>query len=157
MFIIDLVKKLFFFIQGLFLYSLLALPAFADAAPAPASAQTSIDPCSAEAQKTGGIATMLCKLGGDNIGNTIRNVIVFFVIIGVIFALVFLLLGGIKWITSKGEKTEVEAARNQIVAALVGLLFIILAVFLLSIVLSAFGINWADLVIPNIGSTTPQQ
>lgn len=136
-------KKLSVFISSLFTYLFLVLPALA-------ITPIGIDPCVTGAQND--IAQTLCKLGGGNTGNTIRNVIVFFVMIGVIFALIFLLLGGIKWITSKGEKTEVEAARNQIVAALVGLLFIILAVFLLSIILSAFGISWTDLKIPIIGT-----
>lgn len=62
----------------------------------------------------------------------------------------YLIYGGVKWITSKGEKTEVEAARNHIIAAIVGLIVVVLAVFIVSIVLAAFGIKFNQLTIPNI-------
>lgn len=46
------------------------------------------------------------------------------IILAGIIAFVFLLLGGIKWITSGGDKGNVEAARNQIVQALIGLIVV---------------------------------
>ena len=145
MLIMELVKKLFFLIQGLFIYPFLALPAFAQT---PAS----VNPCEST---TAGISKTLCDLGGGNMANTIRNIIVFLVILAVVIALLYLLYGGIKWITSKGEKTEVEAARNHIMAAIMGLIIVFLALFILSIVLAAFGISFTQLKIPNIGSTAP--
>lgn len=142
MLIMNLVKKLFALASGLFTY--LTLPVFAYAA-------TVVDPCT---NSTGFVKT-LCNLGGNNIGQTIRNIVVFMIIIAVLVALIYLLYGGIKWITSRGEKTEVEAARNHIMAAVIGLIVVFLAVFILSVVLAAFGIDFADLIIPNIGSATP--
>ena len=140
-------KKLFFFIQGLFTYLFLALPAFA---------QTSVDPCGVDAtgkSTATDIAGILCNLGGPNIANTIRNIVVFFVILAVVIALLYLVYGGIKWITSRGEKDQVEAARNHVIAAIVGLIVVFLAIFILSIVLAAFGIKFDQLKIPNIGTT----
>lgn len=99
-----------------------------------------------------GIAKTLCALGGDQIANTIRNVVVLFIVLAVVIALLYLLYGGIKWITSKGEKTEVEAARAHIVAAVVGLIVVFLSIFILSIVLAAFNISFDQLRIPIIGS-----
>ena len=138
MFIIRLVKKLFFFIQGLFSYSFLALPAYA---------QASVDPCTGAS----GIAQTLCKLGGDQIAQTIRNVIVLFIVLAVVIALLYLLYGGIKWIMSRGEKDQVEAARAHVVNAIVGLIIVFLAIFIISIVLAAFGIKFEELSIPQIG------
>lgn len=143
MFIIKLVKKLFFLIQGLFTYPFLALPAFVQT---PAS----VNPCTGNPD---GIAKTLCKLGGpdgENIATTIQNIVVFFIVLAVIIALLYLLYGGIKWITSRGEKTEVEAARNHIIAAIVGLIVVFLAVFILSIILVAFGLKLENLKIPII-------
>lgn len=145
---INLVKKLFVSIFSLFASLFFAFPAFA-VGPDTAT-QVVADPCATSSVSD--IATMLCKLGGKNVGNTIRNITVFFVIIAVIFALIYLLYGGIKWITSRGEKTEVEEARNHIMAAVIGLIIVILAVFILSIVLGAFGINFNELKIPVISS-----
>lgn len=145
-------KKLFFFIQGLFIYPFLALPAFAQNVTPP-----SVNPCKTPAggDLGAGISKTLCDLGGDNIANTIRNIVVFFVILAVVIALLYLVYGGVKWITSRGEKDQVEAARNHIIAAVVGLIVVFLALFIISIVLAAFGIQFTQLKIPNIGSTAP--
>lgn len=143
LFIINSVKKLFTSISGLFAYLSLPLVAFAQS-PSPVS----IDPCT----NASGISKTLCDLSGNNIGNTIKNIVVFFVMLAFVIALIYLLYGGIKWITSKGDKTEVEAARNHIIAALIGLILVILAVFLVSVVLAIFGISFSDLKLPVIGS-----
>ncbi len=137
-------KKVFISISSLFVYLFLALPAFAEAKV--------INPC----EGATGIANVLCGFsgaGGENIGKTIQGVVVFFIIIAVVVALIYLLYGGVKWITSKGDKTEVEAARNHIMAAIIGLIVVVLAVFILTIILSALGLDWATLKIPVIGKT----
>jgi len=140
MLIINLVKKLFFLIQAIFIYPFLALPAFAD---------TQINPCS---DSSNPIANALCNLGGANVARTLQNIVIFIVIIAVLVALLYLLYGGIKWITSKGEKTEVEAARNHITAAIAGLIIVFLAIFILTLILAAFGLNLSNLTIPSITS-----
>lgn len=145
MFIIKTVKKLFFLIHGLFTYLFLALSAFAEASVTPPS----VNPCA----NPEGIAKNLCALGGTgggNIAKTIQNIVVFFIVLAVIIALLYLLYGGIKWITSRGDKTEVEAARNHIIAAIVGLIVVFLAVFILTIILVAFGLKLENLKIPTI-------
>ena len=134
-------KKLFISVSSLFSYLFLALPA---------SAQTGANPCAAPA----GIAIVLCSFGGDKVGKTIQNIVVFIVVLAVIIALLYLLYGGVKWITSKGDKTEVEAARNHIIAAITGLIVVILAVFIISIILAAFGLKFDQLVIPSITTNT---
>jgi len=142
--IINLVKKLFVSISGLFAYLSTPLIALAQT-PLPTGA-VSVDFCTGAT----GIANTLCALGGPNLAITLRNIVGFFVILAVVIALLYLLYGGIKWITSRGEKEQVEAARNHIIAAIVGLVVVFLAVFILSIVLAAFGIEFQKLVIPNI-------
>lgn len=140
--IINSVKKLFISVSGLFTY--LTLPIF-NLIYAQEQADASLCLNAPE-----GLAKTLCSLGGANIGKTIRNIVVFFVILAVVIALLYLLYGGVKWITSRGEKTEVEGARNHIIAAIIGLIVVFMAVFILSIVLSAFGISLTDLKIPII-------
>lgn len=131
-------KKLFISASGLLAYSLSALPAFADSVA---------DPCN---NASSPVSQALCSLANNDLGKTLQNTVVFFVILTVIIALLYLIYGGVKWITSKGEKTEVEAARNHIIAAIVGLIVVVLAVFIVSIVLAAFGIKFNQLTIPNI-------
>lgn len=45
-------------------------------------------------------------------------------IIAALLAFFFLILGGIQWITSGGDKTGMEAARNKITHAIVGLVIV---------------------------------
>lgn len=130
-------KKLLAIIPSLSIYPFLASPAFAEAG---------LDPCSS---KPAGIGAAICNLGGDP-RTTLTNVIIAIVVIAVIIALLYLLYGGIRWIMSRGEKTEVESARNHIVAAIVGLLVVFLAIFIISVVLKVFGLGLTDLTIPTI-------
>lgn len=145
--IIKLVKKLFVLVSGLLAYLFLPLGAFA--------VDSIVDPCNKGEATGNAIADVLCSLGGDKIGQTVRNIVVFFVILAIVIALMYLLYGGVKWITSKGDKTEVESARNHIMAAIIGLIVVLLAVFIVSVVLTAFGLNFGSLQIPSIGGTTP--
>ncbi|MBF8250238.1 MAG: conserved rane protein of unknown function, partial [Candidatus Levybacteria bacterium] len=149
MFIINLVKKLFVSISALIAYLSFPLFAFAKTAAEIAAdeAATNVNPCGTIEENS--IANILCKLG-SNIGGTIQGVVVFFIILAVVIALMYLLYGGVKWITSRGDKTEVESARNHIMAAIIGLIVVILAVFILTIVLQAFGISLSALKIPVI-------
>ena len=62
----------------------------------------------------------------------------------VVAAIVFffiLVLGGIKWITSGGDKGQTEAARNQITAALVGLVIVFSAWAIIQIIESFFNVD----------------
>ena len=55
-------------------------------------------------------------------------IIRFFFVIAGLAALIFLLLGAFSWITSGGNKENVEKARDKIIAALVGIILIVLVV-----------------------------
>lgn len=82
----------------------------------------------------------LCYLNltGGVIGNLLNIIFIGVVLI----ALIFLIYGGIKWITSGGDKAGVEAARNMIVAALVGLVIAFLSYFILQFVFTLFGLDF---------------
>ena len=68
----------------------------------------------------------------------IQNIAQFLVsllfVIGIVIAVAFLIYGGIKWVLSGGDKSAVESARNHIVAAIVGLVIVLSAFFILNIV-----------------------
>jgi hypothetical protein len=137
-----LVKKILVSILGLFAYPFLAVHAFAADIPD----NSSLNPC---LNAPAGISQALCKLG-NNPGGTIQAVIVFLIVLAVIIALMYLLYGGIKWITSRGEKAEVESARNHIMAAIVGLVVVFVAIFIVTLVMSIFGIKLSNLTLPTI-------
>lgn len=71
------------------------------------------------------------------------------VIAGLAFFFI-LLIGGIKWIVSGGDKAHTEGARNQITAALVGLVIVFSAWAIIQLISTFLGVNLLNLVIPEI-------
>lgn len=72
----------------------------------------------------------------------------------VIAAIVFffiLVIGGIKWIASGGDKAATEGARNQITAALVGLVIVFAAWAILALIKTFFGVDIFQLTLPTVG------
>jgi len=61
-------------------------------------------------------------------------------------SLFFLIWGGIQWITSGGDKTKIEAARNRLVYALIGLIIAFLAFFILNLIGTFLGIKFFGFV-----------
>ncbi len=113
-------------------YLSLAVPAFAQ------TSTINIDPC-ARGAKAG--FRNLCNLAEGKLGPLIQAIITILLIVAVLLALAFLIYGGIKWVISGGDKAKVEAARGTIVAALVGLVLVFLAYFILNIIGNFFGLN----------------
>ncbi len=60
-----------------------------------------------------------------------------------------LVIGGIKWILSGGDKAHTEGARNQITAALVGLVIVFSAWAIITLIKSFFGVDLMKLTIPS--------
>lgn len=60
-------------------------------------------------------------------------------VLGVIIALIFLIYGGIKWVLSGGDKSAVETARNHIVAAIIGLIIVVGAFFIIGLIFQLLG------------------
>jgi hypothetical protein len=62
------------------------------------------------------------KIG--DLGQLISALVGTLLIISALLAFFYLILGGIQWITSGGDKTSMEAARNKITHAIVGLIIV---------------------------------
>ena len=75
--------------------------------------------------------------------------------IAVIAAVAFLIWGGIRWITSGGDKGKVDTARGTIVASIIGLVVVLLTFVILNFVVQILGIgsNILDLCIPTLTGT----
>lgn len=84
---------------------------------------------------------------------TIENMVSGFVrVILVVAGLAFffiLVIGGIKWILSGGDKAHTEGARNQITAALVGLVIVFSAWAIIGLINTFFGVDLLNIVIPS--------
>ena len=104
---------------------------------------TNLNPCPENGQ-----FSALCKF--TDLGSVLGFVITIGFIIAILISLFFLIWGGIKWITSGGDKAGVEGARNQIIAAVIGLIIVFLAFFILNLVLGFFNLNLFDLKLPQI-------
>jgi hypothetical protein len=72
----------------------------------------------------------------------------------VIAAIVFffiLVIGGIRWIISGGDKAHTEAARAQITSALIGLVIVFAAWAIAQLIGTFFNVDIFNLSIPVIG------
>ena len=115
----------------------MALPAYAGGA--------NVNPCPT------GSMNALCNLQAKDFGKIIGQFVTILLIIAAVISLFFLIWGGIRWITSSGDKTKVESARSTIISALVGLVIAFLAYFIFSVVLGIFGLSPSSLALPTIG------
>jgi hypothetical protein len=75
----------------------------------------------------------------DNIGSLINGVLSFVMVIAALLVFLYLILGGIEWITSGGDKSKTEGARNKITSAVIGLVILAASYAILLIVLKFLG------------------
>ncbi len=80
----------------------------------------------------------LCNQNANSFGTTVGSLVNLGFVIATLIALAYLVYGGVKWITSGGEKTDVEGARNHITAAIIGLVIVFLSYFILNFILTFF-------------------
>jgi len=88
---------------------------------------------------------------------TIETIIAFAVkalfIVAGLLAFLYLILGGIKWITSGGNKEDVTKARDQIQAAIIGLILVFAVLAIVALMEQILGVGLgitAPIEIPSI-------
>ncbi len=74
-------------------------------------------------------------------------------IIAALVSFVFLVIGGIKWITSGGDKEGTAKAQSTITAALIGLVIVFAAWAIIRLLETFFNIKIFTLTIPKIPTT----
>lgn len=84
-----------------------------------------------------------------NIGTLIQGALQGAIVVSAILVFAYLIMGGIQWITSGGDKGKTQEARDRITAALVGLAVVASAWAIMLIISYFFGINILD------GNITP--
>ncbi len=77
----------------------------------------------------------------EELGSVITAGVSLLFIVAAILAFLYLILGGIQWITSGGDKSAMEAARNKITHAVVGLIVVGAAYAIILLVQSFLGVN----------------
>ncbi len=79
----------------------------------------------------------------DSLGNhLVQWFFVAVFIIAALLALFYFIYGGIQWITSGGDKTKVQAARNKMVYSVIGLIIVFLAFFIVTLIGSLFHVTF---------------
>ncbi len=76
-----------------------------------------------------------------NIGTLIGGIVGVAIIIAALLAFIYLVWGGIEWISSGGDKAGMEAARSRITNAFVGLFIVAAAWAITKLIETFFGIT----------------
>jgi hypothetical protein len=76
-----------------------------------------------------------------DIGVLISRIISVTFIVAGILTFAFLVFGGIEWLTSGGDKSKTESARNRITAAVVGLAIVAASWALMQLISYFFGVD----------------
>jgi len=74
-------------------------------------------------------------------GSLVSGGIKFVLVIAAVIFFFVLVIGGIQWIISGGDKTGVETARKRITNALVGLVIVFVAWAIVTLIYNLFGVN----------------
>lgn len=92
--------------------------------------------CGANLQAETGDCQSDTEEGTDRLQSIITTVVnIFSVLVGLV-AVVMIIFGGFKYITSAGESNNMTAARNTIIYAVIGLVIVALAQFIVKFVLN---------------------
>jgi len=92
-----------------------------------------------------GNATITTGLEGrvsfDNIGTLLGNIIIAAMVISGLMVFFYLIMGGIQYISSGGDKAQAEAARDKITYALIGLVIVIGSFAIIKLIEQFFGLS----------------
>lgn len=87
------------------------------------------------------------------IPKVVETILKVILVVAAIVSFIYLVIGGIKWITSGGDKEGTQKAQGTITAALIGLVIVFAAWALIRLLESFFGIKIFTLTIPSIPTT----
>jgi hypothetical protein len=77
-----------------------------------------------------------CAGGGADVSHVLRTVIDLLSVIGGAIAIIMIIIGGIKYVTSSGDANAVSSAKNTVIYAIVGLIIIAIAQTIVRFVLT---------------------
>lgn len=77
----------------------------------------------------------------QNIGRLIEVAADFVLMIGTLALLVMLFMGGFNWITAGGDKSKIEAARDRMTQAVIGIVILASVFAIYQIILNFFGLQ----------------
>ncbi len=77
------------------------------------------------------------------------------IILGSFLALLMVIISGIQWILSKGEPEKIASAKNRFFFAIIGLVIMLSAFFIVRVIIFITGGNWQDFLNPSKLLSTP--
>ncbi len=85
-----------------------------------------------------GVDTISGIAGGEDLAGVISTIINIFLGLAGLIAAIYLILGGVSYITSRGDSDKAEDAKNTILFAIIGLIVIGLSAVITNFVISIF-------------------
>lgn len=76
-----------------------------------------------------------------DLGTLLSRAMIILFFFAAVLAFIFIVIGGIQWITAGGDKIAAQAARDRITAAVVGLMIVVASFAITLIITSVFGLN----------------
>ncbi|MCL5095813.1 MAG: hypothetical protein M1575_03785 [Patescibacteria group bacterium] len=87
-------------------------------------------------------------VGRITIGSLIGGIVGVAILIAGLLAFIYLVWGGVEWISSGGDKAGMESARNRITAAFVGLGIVVASWAIAKLMGTFFGIDIFNITLP---------
>jgi hypothetical protein len=132
---IQLIKKI---VMSVSVLSLLLVPALVPAAVGAQEIEDSLK-CGAEfnvdAVTAGDTTCELEEGGGEKLNEIVKLVINIFSVVVAVVAVIMIIIGGLKYIMSGGDSGNITGAKNTILYAIIGLVIVALAQFIVRFVL----------------------
>jgi hypothetical protein len=120
----------------LLIMSVLGVFMFATMAPVPAIMAAPKDQICQGVNFVDGSTGCSGPKGAKGVGDVVASIINILSLVVGILAVIFVIIGGLKFITSSGDPANVSSARNTIIYALVGLVIVALAQVIVRFVLN---------------------
>jgi hypothetical protein len=80
--------------------------------------------------------------GGSNMLSTVgKNAMVYVFGFALILAIILVIMSGIQWITSAGDKQKIAAARSRLIYTFVGLILILVSFVIIQLLGNLFSVN----------------
>ncbi len=116
-------------------------------------ASGAVNAVAAQGNGNGTIGTITVPTGyATTFGNLISFILRAVLAIGALLVFGYLVMGSIEYISSGGEKSKTESARNKITAAIVGLIILAASWALLNLALSFLGLNSLEGALQSVGT-----
>lgn len=141
-------QKIKLFILSLVTFFSAALPMAAFVAPVHAQLNNDLSINCQEIRDQGSV-NPACTA---NIGRLLSRVVIIIFVVAALLAFLFLIMGGIRWILSGGDKEGTTKARSMITAAIIGLAIVFLAFVVINILGAIFGFSISNLKIPSLSN-----